>query len=394
MHPIKLALPGCYYDSQIYAGLLYLWCEDGSLLTIDWNKLVERISTHAKDCLKFAAHCAFRKGSYLYDYEWQLFVEDSEMKNLLLARFEDLSKESITLTKEDIRRVTIRQQENPFRFPHADSLFYYNKLYVGGSNGLQVSQRGGSRHPIKEKPVTLWDGPVLSMAASHQSLALASGTEGLFESQLEVESISYFKERLRSSQPSASVRWLYPSIYSSSYEGGYLADFDFEENATSRDEQKHEQARSLREIIDVSRLFAPERSNHVDGYSWGSHDKICLATQNQIGVIRFHSTQTGNKEHLESLGKVQVEKKFTRDIVNADSAYFGYVIETAEGLLVLSSSLESFWLDGEPVNWRVFPDSKDYVNHLHIIYDDHICIFSFNHDYFIDQSIKKVGISY
>ena len=298
------------------------------------------------------------------------------------------------MTQEDIARITIRQQENPFHFPHADSLFYYNKLYVGGSNGLQVSQRGGSRHPINEKPIKLWDGPVLSMAASHQSLALASGTEGLFESQLEVESISYFKERLRSSQPSTSVRWLYPSIYSSSYEGGYLADFDFEKNATSRDEQKREQPRSLRDIIDVSRLFTYERSNHITGYSWGSHDKICLATQDQIDVIRFHSTQTENKEHFESLGKVKVAKKFIGDIVNADSAYFGYVIETAEGLLALSSSLENFWLDGEPVNWRVFPDSKDYVNHLHVIYDDHFCVFSFNHDYFIDQNAKKVGISY
>lgn len=393
MHPINLIVPGRYYDSQIYAGLLYLWCEDGSILTIEWNKLVERISESVEDSLRFAAHCAFRKGSYLYEYEWGLFAKDSEMRQLLFSRFDTLSRSSIELTEADLACVAVRKQENPFHFPHADSLFYYNKLYVGDVSGLQVAQRGGSRHPVNEMPITLWDGPVLSMAASHQSLALASGTEGLFESKLDFDEMKFFKEQLLSSQPSNSVHWLYPSIYSSSYNGGYLVDFDVNKKMIERHDSKREYTRSFRETIDAERLFAFEQSNRSDGYSWGSHDKICLVDGNQIDVIRFHATQD-KAQQLEPLGEVAIEQDLKSDIVSADSAHFGYVLETEDGLLILSSSLERFWLEGEPVNWRVFPDSKDYVNHLHVIYDDHLSILSFNHDYFIDQDSKRVGIAY
>ena len=46
------------------------------------------------------------------------------------------------------------------------------------------------------------------------------------------------------------------------------------------------------------------------------------------------------------------------------------------------------------VRWRVFPRSKHYVNHLHVILDDRIEIYSFNNDYFVDQRSKKAGIGF
>ena len=43
MQTLKVNTPGEYYDSQIYDGKLYLWQIDGSILTLNWNKLVEGI---------------------------------------------------------------------------------------------------------------------------------------------------------------------------------------------------------------------------------------------------------------------------------------------------------------------------------------------------------------
>jgi len=48
---------------------------------------------------------------------------------------------------------------------------------------------------------------------------------------------------------------------------------------------------------------------------------------------------------------------------------------------------------GESVHWRVFPRSENYSNQLHIIYEDHIQIVSFVHDYFVDQSQKLLGFA-
>jgi hypothetical protein len=56
------------------------------------------------------------------------------------------------------------------------------------------------------------------------------------------------------------------------------------------------------------------------------------------------------------------------------------------------SAGEPFFMKGEPTNWRVFPRSRDYRNHLHIIYEDHVEIVIFTHDYFIDQHTKLAGI--
>ena len=44
MHTLKVIVPGEFYDSQIYNGRLYLWKIDGSLITIDWDKLVGKIN--------------------------------------------------------------------------------------------------------------------------------------------------------------------------------------------------------------------------------------------------------------------------------------------------------------------------------------------------------------
>lgn len=391
MHPVKLVIPGCYYDSQIYAGLLYLWSEDGAILVFDWNRLVEQISLHTEDYLRFAAHCAFRKGSYLYDYEWQLFIEDSDMRKLMISRFEELSQVPIVFSEAELSKFTLRHYDNPFVFPHADCLFYYNNLYVGSSDGLQVIERS-RRTSSSHKSLKLWDGPVLSIAASHKYLTLASGTEGLFDGKLDLENKDKFKVRLRSSQPATSVRWLYPSLYSSSYSGGYLVDFVLSKEHISEDGRKREQTRIFREIIEDDDLFMMDNANSAS-YSWGSHDKICLATQNQIEVIKFLS-HLDEESDLEPLGQVTLTGRQLTEVVSADSAHFGYIIEIEGGLLILNSLLETIWLDGEPVNWRIFPDSKDYVNHLHVIYEDHICVFSFTHDYFVDQDSKKAGISH
>ncbi len=55
---------------------------------------------------------------------------------------------------------------------------------------------------------------------------------------------------------------------------------------------------------------------------------------------------------------------------------------------------ENDFLAGEPTNWRVFPRSEDYVNQLHVVYEDHLDIFAFTHDYFVsDQASKMAGFS-
>ena len=72
---------------------------------------------------------------------------------------------------------------------------------------------------------------------------------------------------------------------------------------------------------------------------------------------------------------------------------FGTVVELDSGLIVICSDETIVDVCGEPVSWRVFPRSRHYENHLHVIHDDHLEVLSFNHDYLVDQQTKVSGIS-
>lgn len=121
-------------------------------------------------------------------------------------------------------------------------------------------------------------------------------------------------------------------------------------------------------------------------------DKICSVTGSSIKLAGYTSQSKPNQQKFSDLGFVEMEE-LNGEIISADSSLFGIVIEKENGLLIINSSLESQFLEGEPVNWRVFPKSINYTNQLHVVYEDALHIYSFNHDYFVDQSTKKVGIS-
>jgi len=99
------------------------------------------------------------------------------------------------------------------------------------------------------------------------------------------------------------------------------------------------------------------------------------------------------ENRLDDLGIIKLSE-FKGDVVSGRTALFGTIIECDNALVIVPSEGPQFTLSGEPVNWRIFPSSKHYENHLHIIYEDRIEIFSFNHDYFVDQDAKRSGIRY
>ena len=68
------------------------------------------------------------------------------------------------------------------------------------------------------------------------------------------------------------------------------------------------------------------------------------------------------------------------DVLSASTAQFGIIVESERALSVYPSEGTPVVMQGEPVNWRVFPRSKHYENQLHVVWDDHMEILSFNQD--------------
>jgi len=424
MRALRVSIPGEFYDSQIYDGRLYLWGIDGSFLTIDWNLLVDKISIPKE--LKTALSFSLQYGDNLYR---NLLMQDLEVKQLMQYKFQKLSELAIELDQRDLNNSVIGQQDNPFPFPHADSAVHYKTIYAGGQSGVSAlsCSVGRGRKQSIEPAKRLFDMPTLSISASHLTLAVAAGNEGLFDySLISNNTRKHGEPRQLSDKHCNLARWLYPSIFGSSYfNEGYFADFKESKRSRARKEQlsqnfvqlvlpktsetslfeEDENERSVRkskrefkglisskEIFSGSKLDENRISEGDSTFTWGVQDKICSITGSSIKLAGYTSQSKPNQQKFNDLGFVKMDE-LSGEIISADSSLFGVVIEKENGLLIINSSLESQFLEGEPVNWRVFPRSISYTNQLHVVYEDALHIYSFNHDYFVDQSTKKMGIS-
>ena len=230
------------------------------------------------------------------------------------------------------------------------------------------------------KPHKVWDNDtVFGLSASYGNLAMACGSEGLYERSVDSYSFrdrDFFK---LSSKHSSSVRWVYYDVYASSHnEQGYLADFGLEKNAIGKDERK------FRGVVGSEEIF------ENTGYSWGLKDKLCQLYDRTISIVSFNPWDKDGVK-FRPIGQIEL-MPFKGDVVFCDAASFGYLIECDNGLVVINSQLENIWLPGEPVNWRVFPRSRFYENQLHIVYPEALHVLSFNDDYFVNQNTKLAGI--
>jgi hypothetical protein len=283
-------------------------------------------------------------------------------------------------------------RHNPLPFPHADSDVFRSRLYTGSKDGLhamplQSSNRG------KRGVSKLTDAPALSLAAKYYCLAHAGGSDGLFQTSIQ-DSRDRIAGLTTSLAPAFcnSCEWATLDILASGNQGDlFAASFKKEgrSNTSSRISREFVRVRTARE------LFQLEPDEPTPDLSWGSRDKVFQIRAGAIDVRRYQTTAAEEEPRgLEMLGSVSLNSVDTGDrIVAARVAPFGCVIEYDTFLLVVPSVGDAFRLDGEPVRWRVFPRSKHYLNHLHVIYEDHIRIVAFTHDYFVDQKTKLTGIS-
>jgi hypothetical protein len=421
LQPLKLTISGAYYDSQIYDSRLFLWKADGSILVLDWDKLVDSVTI--EENLKTVFTLTFKYGKKLYE---NLLIKDTEIKNLVMEKLQKLSSLAIDISERDLTNHVVSLQDNPFPFPHADSSIHYKTLYVGSQSGVSRSRCSYSRkialNPQTEK---LWDAPVLSLTASNNTLAIAAGSEGLFDYSIGDSFYQNSNEpRNITEEHSNFARWMYPGIFSSSYfNDGYFADFQEIKEPRSKSKElrssgKHIQlslfphlpeksslislpenssvpkpSRELKQLFSYHEIFTEEARTKQPIFTWGARDKIYLVTEDSIELVRCFPREKKETEKFKSLGSTEVED-LTGDIVSADSSFFGIVLEEEDSLLVINSLLQHKRFSGEPVNWRVFPDSVNYVNQLHIIYEDSIQIYFFTHDYFLNQKDKIIGISF
>ena len=394
MQAVKLVIPGRFWDCQLYSNRLYLFGVDGAISTYRWDTIVRSFGVPER--LKLALECAFTRSDYFYGSKWKLLFADKEIRDVIKKKFEDLSLIQLEVDQPQLAEARVRTQDNRFPFPHTDCTVYNNHLYCSSQKGIYYNALAGERAlPIRRAPDRLWDCPIMSLAASYYSLATAAGADGLFRLSLyDVEGAHRTSEDVEeiSDNYFTHCNWLYSNIYGSSHYGrACFADFSVKtpktlrENDPFNDEQPHKTS-----TLSLKRSFYSDEIFHESGYSWGAKDKLFLVHGTAIKTVRLKPRTRYQDLAFEAIGETRLSD-WKGEVVSGGVALFGAIIECDNAIVVMKSNGESVTLAGEPVRYRVFNRSSYYENQLHVIYDDRLEIFSFNDDYFVEQTTKEFG---
>jgi len=376
MQNIKLIIKGNFWDTQIYSKKLHIFDINGSRFVINWNDLINDFSQKYPN-LKTIARISFLESDFFYSKS----KKTEHLYSKIL--FDELAKLPIHIDISK-RNKHISHLDNPLPFPHNDSEVYYNELYISHSDGIYKANFTTSNYK-KEK---LWDGSVLQLSASRSntSIALAAGSDGLFDMRLDTTKPSFFTKRQEPKKVSpehcSSCEWSTHNIISSSY----ISPLVFAAYKKIKKNKKFE--RILEELIPEHKIF--EAVNIEHGFSWGESDKLYMYKNNIISAIKITEHKKSKKPVFKKIKSINIDNDYG-DIVSANVAPFGVILEFDERLVIIKSNGEIFPIEGEPVNWRIFTKSRYYKNQLHVIYDDRLEIYSFYHDYFVDQKLKSSG---
>jgi len=411
MHPLKVSIPGDFIDCQIYRGRLYLWTNNGCVKVYDWDKLISLTNAYQNN--KLMMRIGFLEGNLLYKSGVSDLLDDIDFLSLAKTKLESLSEDEHQLSCLEIDQALLCNQDFPSNLEPIDTTIYRNSLYYITDSGLFECD---VHFPKKYKTQLrnekkLWDCPLFSlMANSFGQIALSAGDEGLFElNNYDAEylenkpvnlsrdlSLSGNNKRMTGIPPifqiskkhSTFANYNYANIYSSSsLDASYMALFEWieHEDYTAKKTRKY-----LTDVNDVD-IFNSNNQHHI---SWGNQGKLYLVSNNEIRIVRLHGSMRGlDKFDLFEEPKI-VLHSWKGEVIAAGSAYFGVVIECENALVVLLSNGESYSIPGPITKWRVYPRSHNYENHLHVIFDDKITIYSFNNDYFVDQKSKDFGVEY
>jgi hypothetical protein len=380
---------------------------DGTISIYNWDSLIDSLSVDETD--RLALTCALVRGDFFYRNDWSLVFQDPDIKSIILDKFERISNNHIELGNNDLSWCLIVEQDNPFTELPTDIEIYNNNIYALTDDGLlRAAILDDEKTAIEKNINKLWDCPLYSISAKNNRLALSGGEQGLFECNISLHNEDLFSfEPLHGEIPkkvekgiyqigkshSSFSSWSSASIYSSSYVGsGYMCAFG--RKKTNQPSQINKPNQKMERIYKKN-IFQSSIFGDSEGLSWGLDDKIYRATPSGLEVVRFiqSSISKGGKKAFERLEMIPFQERKGK-IIGGGVALFGAIVEWENALFVLQSDGDIYNIEGPVTGWRVFPRSERYENHLHVIYEDCMKIFSFNHDYFVQQNKKIAGVSY
>lgn len=374
MRPLKLTIEGKYWDSLLYKGKLHLFTRCGSVETYDWDALIDwltsKVSRNARTCFRRA----FRESNYFYKKD----VDPSDFAD----EFSAIDGSEYALSRRDIAEFLLEGKQNTFPFPHNSAIVYVDSIYSASTNGVHIAKCSYGDFPEIGVPEKITDIPTTQISASYSTLCLATGEDGLWQQPILAEEPQ--QPELLSEENCDQCEWIYHSIFGSSNDGGaILALYNSEKAGES--EGRAIFRRKLEKVMRNTDL-----NESAETRMWACHDKIYAINRGVIDAFKYQP-YSKQEQKIHKIASLQLAID-SSSFVGARASLFGVIIELSNSLVALLSDGGMVEIPGEPVNWRSFPRSKNYENHLHVVRDDCLDVLSFNQDYFVKQQEKTLGV--
>ncbi len=401
MQPVSLFLEGQYWDCQIYSGELTLFGAERSFHRIKWSDLIDEMASEYAS-IQTALRVAFSDSDLFYTQKVRKILRDPDIERVIKNQLTELSKLAVKASKQSWKKFW-STTDSPFDFLPIDTDIYYHHLFAAGEEGLFSTFRfANGRRSGRQSSHKHHDGRVLQVRASQQSTAVAAaaGSDGLLEFTFNPLSNDVLgDQQVLAKRPCNACDWAFQSIFAWDATSAFLANFRRE-----KDPRSNKSVRIFDSVIGEEKMF-PTGHNQTTSYVWGSHEKIFKVSSVGLEVLNYTpppETRAATildqeKKPESSLFRTLGTNKFVEidpsQIVATGTAPFGSIVELGDRLVVLRSDGDTNTFLGEPVHWRVYPRSEHYSNQLHIVYEDHIQIVSFVHDYFVEQRKKLTGFA-
>ena len=224
-------------------------------------------------------------------------------------------------------------------------------------------------------------------------MAISAGNDGLYEfrpgSEFRNSVLQEIEHQLYkvSDRFSLFSNYMYESIFSSSMNGNsYISMFKLYRNGYNSFYREYE--------MDVEESsFALDSLKNKANLSWGIRDKIYQASEDKLRVLKFNKwSEHSEHDRLKDLGVINLNNSSRQ--VKGGAASFGNIMEYEDKLVVIMSDNNRFEIPQEVTKWRIYPRSFNYLNQLHVILEDRVDFYSFNHDSNVNQAEKLYGIEY
>ena len=348
----KIQIEGDFIDSFIYSGSLFLVDTQLKLSSYAWNDLLS------------ATNCPSNLNSTLHEC-----FSDMRMHNI--SNLDD----SYTIYNDVLNQYCC--DEIVLDSWPTDLDIYKNNFLISSNDGIQTfqcnrEQNGRSAKVSFEKKLNkMWNEKVFELAVgSLDRLIISCGSIGAFE----LFTNSYSGYKLTKGKQINDKEWIGCEWDQST--GIAILKNQLKQELLKFETINQDHLKLLTDTIEKNKYFKTVKDEEPTEYeipnstqkyinSWVFEDKIYLFGED-LNLYEYHLN------NINKVSEVDTSQKSIGSIIDSAKTHFGLVFEDIENLYLQNSSINI--LSNNVTNWRTYPKSKNYQNHIHYIENDNLTI--------------------